>query len=181
MDDKQLKNISKFLSKHLRHTPEALGLTLAEGGWVKVEALLAACQKQRFPITLAQLQEVVAKNDKQRFAFDATGQSIRANQGHSVEVDLQLEPATPPRALYHGTATDDVAIIMQEGLKRMSRHHVHLSVDIETAKKVGTRHGVPVVFAVNAALMASEGFTFYRSANGVWLIDEVPPKYLKRL
>ena len=174
--EKRLKKISKYLSLHLRHQPEKLGLTLAPGGWVEVEALLAASAAQGFVISSADLQQVVATSDKQRFAFDETGTRIRANQGHSVPVDLQLVPAVPPARLYHGTAEKTLPAILQDGLQPMTRHHVHLSADRETAHRVGTRHGKPVVLVVDAAAM--EKHTFYRSANGVWLCDHVPPNYL---
>jgi len=174
-------HISKFLSKHLRHEPERIGLTLAPGGWVRVDDLLAACANHRFPITREELATVVATNDKQRFSFDSTGTHIRANQGHSVEVDLQLEPVDPPDVLYHGTGHQAVESIMLDGLKKMARHHVHLSADPETARKVGSRHGRPVVFTVDAAAMRKAGYIFYRSANGVWLVDHVPPEYLRQM
>jgi putative RNA 2'-phosphotransferase len=181
MDQQRLVKISKYLSKHLRHQPERLGLELAPGGWVEVEELLAACARNAFPITRAQLEEVVAKNDKQRFSFDDSGTWIRANQGHTTEVDLQLERAEPPAVLYHGTGHGNVAAILTSGLCKMARHHVHLSADVPTATRVGTRHGRPVVFAVDAAAMCQAGFTFFRSANGVWLVDSVPVAYLKQL
>lgn len=173
--------ISKFLSKHLRHSPEDIGLTLAPGGWVRVDDLLAACASHRFPITREELETVVAANDKQRFSFDATRTLIRANQGHSVEVDLQLESTEPPDVLYHGTGQQAVESIMVDGLRRMARHHVHLSADPQTARKVGSRHGRPVVFTVDAAAMRKAGYIFYRSANGVWLVDHVPPEYLQQV
>lgn len=181
MSNSRLVKISKYLSKHLRHTPERINLTLAEGGWVSVDELLAACKKDGVSINRAELEEVVAKNDKKRFSFDSTGTLIRANQGHSVEVDLQLTPTIPPDVLYHGTGHNAVASILQNGLSKMSRHHVHLSADIATAKTVGARHGRPVVFAVNAAAMQEDGYIFYCSDNGVWLVDNVPPKYLRDL
>ena len=173
-----LVKISKYLSKHLRHQPERIGLKLAPGGWVSVDELLAACAKDKFPITRAQLNEVVASNDKKRFSFDSTGTLIRANQGHSVEIDLQLEPAVPPDVLYHGTGHGAVESILRAGLCKMSRHHVHLSPDMATARTVGARHGRPVVFAVDAAAMHKAGYTFYCSENKVWLVDGVPPEYL---
>lgn len=181
MDNTRLIKISKFLSKHLRHEPERLGLTLAPGGWVPVDVLLTACEKHQFTISQAELEEVVAKNDKQRFSFDETGSLIRANQGHSVEVDLQLESVEPPEVLYHGTGQRSVALILDKGLEKMSRHHVHLSSDVETARKVGARHGKPVIFAIDAAGMRRDGHIFYRSANGVWLVGYVPPNYLRQL
>ena len=179
MDPKRLVTVSKYLSKHLRHEPERLGLTLAPGGWVAVDDLLAGCARNRFPITRDELLEVVAKNDKQRFAFDETGQLIRANQGHSTAVDLQLEPALPPDVLYHGTATNTLDAVLQDGLKKMARHHVHLSRTPDDARKVGGRHGKPVVLVVDAAALAKSGATFFCSANGVWLVDGVPPEYLR--
>lgn len=180
MDDKRLVKTSKFLSKHLRHAPEAIGLQLAPGGWVAVEALLKACAARGFGISHADLDEVVARNDKQRFAFDETGTRIRANQGHSTEVDLQLTPTEPPGTLYHGTAAPTVETIKSAGLKKMRRHHVHLSADAETARKVGARHGKPVVLEVDTRAIRAAGLDFYRSENGVWLVDEVPPQYLRQ-
>lgn len=181
MDEARLVKISKYLSKHLRHEPERLGLTLEPGGWVAVSDLLAACAAHNFHITRAELDEVVAKNSKQRFSFDAAGQKIRANQGHSVEVDLQLKPTAPPDMLYHGTGHGTADAIRREGLHKMGRHHVHLSKDIATARNVGARHGRPVIFAVDAAAMQGAGHLFYCSANGVWLTERVPPSFLKEL
>ena len=178
MHDERLVRISKFLSKHLRHDPGGLGLTLAPGGWVNVDDLLAACAKKRLPLTRAELNEVVEKNNKQRFSFDPTGTQIRANQGHSVEVDLGLSPATPPDVLYHGTGHRAVGAIQANGLQKMRRHHVHLSADVDTARRVGARHGRPVVFVVDAARMHADGHPFFCSENGVWLTDNVPPHYL---
>jgi putative RNA 2'-phosphotransferase len=181
MDERTLVRTSKFLSLTLRHQPERIGLTLQPGGWVPVQALLDGCAKAGRPITRADLEAVVASNDKQRFAFDETGERIRANQGHSVPVDLEYEPSAPPAKLFHGTADRTLPGIERDGLQRMSRHHVHLSPDVETAVKVGTRHGRPVVLVVDAEAMARDGFTFFRSTNGVWLTEHVPPAYLKRL
>jgi putative RNA 2'-phosphotransferase len=181
MDSARLVKVSKYLSKHLRHEPERLGLQLAPGGWVAVEVLLMACADHCFPISREEVEEVVARNDKQRFAFDPTGTLIRANQGHSVEVDLQLEPLPPPAVLYHGTGRRSVEAILRTGLCKMARHHVHLSADVATAMKVGARRGKPVVFVVEAAAMHQAGFVFYRSANGVWLVDSVPSEYLRPL
>ncbi len=180
MDDARLVKISKSLSKHLRRDPAGLGLTLAPGGWVSVDDLLAAYARRRVSLSRAELEEVVANNSKQRFSFDPTGTLIRANQGHSVDVDLQLEPSQPPALLYHGTSYLTAPIIVREGLHKMRRHHVHLSADSETARTVGARHGRPVIFTIDAAAMASTGHLFYRSANGVWLTDTVPPEFLIR-
>lgn len=148
---------------------------------MRVADLLAACARDRFPITSAELSEVVTRNDKQRFSFDSTGERIRANQGHSVEVDLQLEALEPPQVLYHGTGERSAGMIQREGLHKMRRHHVHLSEDPHTARRVGSRHGRPVVFTVDAAAMYKAGYCFYRSVNGVWLVETVPHKYLTRL
>src|SRR4051794_357652 len=140
MDNRRLVTVSKFLSKYLRHDPAGLGLTLEPGGWVRVEDLLAGCARANFRVSRAELDEVVEKNDKQRFSFDETGERIRANQGHSAPVDLQLSPQTPPDVLYHGSAGHVVEQILRGGVKRMSRHHVHLSTTTDTAKTVGKRH-----------------------------------------
>ena len=181
MNDSRLVKISKYLSKYLRHTPDKIGIKLAPGGWVVVDELLTACAKNEFPITRQELQVVVESNDKQRFSFDSTGILIRANQGHSVKVDLQLEPVVPPDVLYHGTGHKSVESIMQTGLCQMSRHHVHLSRDISTAQTVGARHGKPVIFIIYAAAMHQAGYIFYCSNNGVWLVADVPLKYLQRI
>jgi len=179
MNNSRLVKISKYLSKHLRHTPELLGLQLAPGGWVVVDELLAACQHHNFPIQFLELKRVVAENDKKRFSFDPTGTLIRANQGHSIDVDLQLEPTIPPDVLYHGTGKGSVESILNNGICKMSRHHVHLSATIETAQKVGARHGLPMVFTIAAKAMYDHGYIFYCSENGVWLVECVPPEYLK--
>jgi putative RNA 2'-phosphotransferase len=180
LDERRLVRISKYLSKHLRHQPERLGLRLAPGGWVAVDELLDACARNQFPISRAELEEVVARNDKQRFAFDPGGGMIRANQGHSVEVDLGLEPVEPPAVLYHGTGEQTAEAIQRGGLLKMRRQHVHLSPDVETATRVGARHGRPIVFEVDAHALHAAGHPFYLSANGVWLTDHVPPVYLRR-
>lgn len=177
--EKRLKHISKYLSLHLRHQPEQLGLTLAPGGWVDVKALLSASAAKGFDVTLEELRQVVATNNKQRFAFDETGTRIRANQGHSVAVDLQLEPVEPPTVLYHGTAEKTLPAILQDGLLPMQRHHVHLSADVSTAQRVGARHGKPLVLTVSALEMHHQGHRFYCSSNGVWLCDRIPPTYLQ--
>lgn len=181
MDEKKLVKISKYLSKHLRHQPERLGLRLETGGWVKVEDLLESCARQNFPISLDELKKVVAENDKKRFSFDASGEKIRASQGHSVAVDLQLKPETPPATLYHGTAERNINSIRQNGLLKMARHLVHLSSDVETARRVGARHGKPVIFKVDTAAMLKKNFEFFVSENGVWLTDSIPPEFLELL
>lgn len=181
LDQKRLVKLSKYLARHLRHQPEAIGLTLEPGGWVAVDALLAAARRHGVELTRADLDEIVARNDKRRFSFDETAQRIRANQGHSIAVDLQLAPATPPDALYHGTSKATLGPILREGLRKMRRQHVHLSRDIATALQVGSRHGAPVVLLVDAATMARDGAEFYLSDNGVWLTESVPPHYLRIL
>jgi putative RNA 2'-phosphotransferase len=178
--ERRLITLSKYLSKHLRHAPEALGLTLQVGGWVPVDDLLAACASAGFPIAYDDLIECVETNEKQRFSFDASGELIRANQGHSVEVDLQLDEKQPPDVLFHGTVERFLASIMSEGLKKGKRHHVHLSKDVETARKVGARRGKPIILHVAAGAMHASGIKFYLSTNGVWLTDSVPANYLAR-
>ena len=178
MDQTRLVKISKYLSKHLRHQPQRLGLSLEPGGWVSVAALLAACARNGFPLSRADLDAVVLGNDKQRFGFDETGTRIRAHQGHSTAVDLELEAVEPPPLLYHGTAQQFADAIRRDGLLKMRRHHVHLSADRETAERVGARRGRVVVFVVDAGAMARAGFTFFRSTNGVWLVEHVPAAYL---
>ena len=177
MSQKRVR-ISKFLSLVLRHRPETLGLSLDPQGWVEVDLLLGAMEARGKGIDRDFLVEVVRTNDKQRFALSDDGRRIRASQGHSVEIDLGLEPRTPPRQLFHGTATRSVGAILKRGLLKMGRRHVHLSDELATAKRVGSRHGRPVVLKVDSAAMARDGYSFFRSANGVWLVDSVPVGYL---
>ncbi|MFI6516335.1 RNA 2'-phosphotransferase [Spirillospora sp. NPDC050679] len=179
MDDRRMVKISKYLAKHLRHRPERIGLALSPDGWADVDELLAACARHGFPVTRAELEHVVAANDKRRYAFDDAGRRIRANQGHSVEVDLDLPVAAPPALLYHGTVAAALEAIRREGLRPMGRHAVHLSPDRETARLVGARRGEPVVLTVEAGRMAEAGHLFRLSANGVWLAESVPPRYLR--
>lgn len=181
MDEKRLVKLSKYLSRHLRHQPQALGLTLEPGGWVAIQTLLAAMARHGVTISRAELDEIVTRNNKQRFAFDESGERIRASQGHSVDVDLQLAPTAPPATLYHGTARTTVEAILREGLRKMRRQHVHLTDVLATAVNVGSRHGTPAVLVVDAAAMVRDGYLFYRSENGVWLTESVPPRYLRIL
>ncbi|MEV7551265.1 RNA 2'-phosphotransferase [Amycolatopsis sp. NPDC089917] len=181
MDKKHLIRASKRLSRHLRHAPGDIGITLTSDGWVDVDTLLAALRRNGLRLTRAELDEVVEGNDKRRFAFDDDGLRIRASQGHSVEVDLALPAATPPDALYHGTVSRFLDAILHEGLRPMNRHAVHLSANIETARTVGGRRGVPVVLLVDARGMTAAGHEFQVSANGVWLATVVPPEFLRRL
>ncbi|GAA3104306.1 RNA 2'-phosphotransferase [Streptosporangium carneum] len=177
MDERRMVRISKYLAKHLRHQPERIGITLDANGWVEVDTLLTAAAAHGFPVSRAELERVVADNDKRRYVID--GDRIRASQGHSVAVDLDLPAAEPPAFLYHGTVARNMTAIRAEGLQPMNRHHVHLSPDRETATRVGARRGVPVVLVVDAAAMRAAGHEFRLSANGVWLADHVPPSFLR--
>ncbi|MET9470726.1 RNA 2'-phosphotransferase [Streptomyces sp. NPDC002917] len=176
MDERRTVKVSKYLSKHLRHHPERIGIALDANGWVSIDELLRATARHNFPITRAELDHVVAANDKQRYAIE--GDRIRASQGHTVQVDLDLPPVEPPAYLYHGTVGRALDAIRTEGLRPMNRRHVHLSTDRETATHVGARRGRPVVLSVDAAAMHRAGHVFYVSANGVWLTEAVPPEFL---
>lgn len=169
---------SRRLSYVLRHNPASVGLTLDDAGWVNVDDLLAGLADAGVSLTRTDLDEAVRSSDKQRFAFDESGTRIRANQGHSVHVELGLAPATPPAVLFHGTVDEFLPSIWEQGLTRRSRHHVHLSPHQETARIVAARRGTPRILTVDAAQMASDGFVFFQSANGVWLTDAVPAHYL---
>ena len=175
----QLVATSKFLSLVLRHRPDVISIELDAEGWVPVEDLLAACAQHGRAISREQLDTVVRTNDKQRFAFSADGTRIRANQGHSLPVDLGLVPVEPPDLLYHGTVPRFLDSIRRDGLTKGNRHHVHLSPDIQTATKVGKRRGRPIVLVIEAGRMFRDGHKFFRSENGVWLTDAVPPAYLR--
>ncbi|MEU5300806.1 RNA 2'-phosphotransferase [Streptomyces noursei] len=177
MNHQRSVRISKYLAKHLRHEPERIGITFDAQGWVPVAALLDAAARHGFPFSRAELEAVVADNDKQRYTLE--NGRIRANQGHSVRVDLGLPPAVPPGFLFHGTVARSVAAIREEGLRPMSRLAVHLSSDRETASRVGARRGKPVVLTVDAGAMHRAGHVFRVSANGVWLTGHVPPEFLR--
>jgi putative RNA 2'-phosphotransferase len=177
MDERRLVKISKYLAKHLRHRPERIGLALDPGGWADVGELLAAASRHGFALTRDEIEHVVAANDKKRYELD--GNRIRAVQGHSVPVDLDLPVVSPPELLYHGTVSRFLEPILRDGLRPMERHAVHLSPDRETARRVGARRGEPVILVVEAARMAADGHEFRVSANGVWLVGEVPPEYLR--
>lgn len=178
MGHEDAKSRSKFLSFLLRHEPEAVGLKLDAQGWAVVAELLAKLKAAGRPMTPEQLREVVETNDKKRFTLSPDGLRIRAAQGHSTPVDLGLEAKAPPARLYHGTARRSLDSIFAEGLKPGARQHAHLSQDAETARKVGGRHGKPVVLTVAAGAMQAEGFVFQQADNGVWLTDHVPPRFL---
>jgi putative RNA 2'-phosphotransferase len=171
--------ISKFLSLVLRHQPEKIGLVLDAEGWADIDELIGKAQQSGVPVTREILDAVVENNDKQRFAISEDGRRIRAQQGHSIEVELGLDPVAPPDVLFHGTAENSVESIRIQGLIAGKRQHVHLSPDEETAVRVGTRHGRPVVLRVHTGRMHRDGFTFYLSGNGVWLTEVVPAQYLE--
>jgi len=179
MTEKEIIKTSKFLSLVLRHEPGRVGLTLGEAGWVGVEELLQAVNRHGVALTLDDLRHVVATSDKKRFAFSEDGLRIRASQGHSIEVDLQYLPETPPEILYHGTATRFLASIRQHGLQKMERHDVHLSAETKLTLQVGGRHGKPVLLTIRAGEMHRAGFVFRCSANGVWLVDHVPSQFIQ--
>jgi len=181
VDEKRTVRVSKFLSLVLRHQPETVGITLDEAGWVDVDELIAACAAKGRRFSRAELDHVVATNNKKRFAFSADGRRIRASQGHSVTVELGLPPTPPPPVLFHGTASATVPVILREGLRPMSRQDVHLSADQETALRVGARHGRPVLLEVDAAALSAAGHEFRVSANGVWLTGAIPPERLRLL
>jgi putative RNA 2'-phosphotransferase len=172
------QKLSKFLSFVLRHRPDEIGLTLDPNGWALVADLIERSQSASVHLTIDRIRELVRTSDKQRFALSDDGTKIRANQGHSVDVDLALEPRRPPEFLFHGTATRFLDAIRQEGLKPMGRQHVHLSPDEATATKVGQRHGKPAVLLVRSGEMHKAGRTFFLSANGVWLTDGVETEFL---
>jgi putative RNA 2'-phosphotransferase len=176
---RDLIKISKFLSLVLRHRPERIGLVLDREGWADIGELIAKATAHGVSLTREAVLHVMATSDKQRFALDAKAERIRANQGHSVDVDLGLEPTEPPPVLFHGTARAFVASIRVSGLRPGSRRHVHLSPDEATATKVGRRHGKPVVLRIHSGRMWSAGAEFYRSANGVWLTLTVAPQFIE--
>ncbi|NDO47650.1 RNA 2'-phosphotransferase [Clostridium sp. MD294] len=172
------EKLGRFISMVLRHKPESIGIVLDEYGYTDVKELLKAMNEKGKYIDMAMLERIVAENDKKRYSFNKDHTKIRANQGHSVAVDLQLKPKIPPKILYHGTATIFLESIQKKGLLKMSRQYVHLSKDIQTAVKVGQRHGKVVVLNVNAEKMVKHGYQFYLSDNGVWLCEKVPCQYL---
>ncbi|ALN79747.1 RNA 2'-phosphotransferase [Lysobacter antibioticus] len=173
-----LTKTSKFLSLVLRHEPEAIGLSLDDNGWADIDELIRLANADGKPVTRALIDEVVRDNDKQRFAISADGTRIRANQGHSIEVDLALTALEPPAVLYHGTATRFAKSIRNIGLVKQSRQHVHLSSDPDTATKVGSRHGKALVLSIRAGDMHARGLSFFQSENGIWLTDAVAPEFI---
>ncbi|PHQ34951.1 RNA 2'-phosphotransferase [Rhodopirellula bahusiensis] len=174
-----LISTSKFLSLVLRHQPDVIGMKLDEEGWLEIDDLIASANARGKKLTLELVHEVIATNDKRRFALSEDGLRIRASQGHSVSgVDLKLEKQTPPATLYHGTVAAFLDSIREGGLQKRARNHVHLSGDETTATKVGSRRGKPIILRVAAGMMHEDGQEFFLSANGVWLVDSVPTKYL---
>lgn len=175
------KDISKLLSLVLRHQPEVLGIQLDQNGWVEVDFLLEKLKGKSPDMNFERLEQIVYTNDKQRFGFNEDLTKIRANQGHSIEVDVELKPELPPEVLYHGTVDKFLDGIRAEGLKKGTRLYVHLSKDLETATKVGSRRGKPVVLTIHAHQMAEAGHVFYLSENGVWLCEAVPVNFIQEM
>ena len=171
---------SRFISLILRHKPETIGITLDEHGWANVEELIAGVNK-KYPIDMQIIEKIVDEDDKNRYSFNEDKTMIRANQGHSIAVDVELKKLNPPDILYHGTGEKYVESIEKQGLIRKNRLYVHLSNDIETAEKVGKRHGKPVIYEINCKKMVENGIEFLKSENNVWLVESVPVKYLKKL
>lgn len=170
--------MGKFISLVLRHKPEIIGIKLDEHGWANVAELINGMNKVGKLIDLNTLKIIVAENDKQRYSFNENKTKIRANQGHSIDVDIELKLCEPPEYLYHGTASRFLDNIIKQGIKKQSRQYVHLSRDIQTATKVGARHGLPIVLRVYSKNMFNNGYKFYISQNEVYLTDNVPPKYI---
>jgi len=182
MTDHERISAGKFIALILQHHPETVGISLDHHGWADVSALIDGINHSgKYHLTMDDLEEIVRRDNKQRYAFNEDRTKIRANQGHSVPVDVELETRTPPEVLYHGTGEKYVASIDEMGLVPKSRLYVHLSQDILTAKKVGSRHGKPIVYEVHAGQMSRDGYEYFISVNGVWLTKAVPVKYLTRL
>ena len=177
----KLDKLSVFISLVLRHKPDAAGITLDEHGWANVEELIDGINNTGRKMDMGVLEEIVRTDQKQRYSFNEDKTLIRANQGHSIPVDVELKEKEPPEFLYHGTADRFIKAIMKEGLKSISRLYVHLSKDIETANKVGKRHGKPIILKVHSGQMCREGIKFYLSENGVWLTKKVDVKYLEQI
>jgi putative RNA 2'-phosphotransferase len=180
ISDKQITHISKFLSLVLRHQPETIGIQLDRSGWTDIDELIEKANSYGVKFDREILNHIVATNSKKRFAFNNTFDKIRASQGHSVEIELGYTNQKPPEILFHGTGEKSVQSILDTGLEKRNRQHVHLSSDFDTAVKVGQRHGKPFVFKVLAERMYNDNFQFFISDNGVWLTDHVPTKYLKQ-
>lgn len=180
-EERRLERLSKFISMILRHRPEVIGITLDEHGWADVEELIKGINEtgEEVEFNKNTLETIVKTDKKQRYIFSQDKALIRANQGHSVKVDVELEKKEPPKVLYHGTGAKFVKSIQEQGLLSMERLYVHLSTNVETATNVGKRHGTPVIFQVNSEQMQKDGYDFFQSVNGVWLTKKVPAKYLE--
>jgi putative RNA 2'-phosphotransferase len=178
MNPNEIRKISKAMSLALRHNPSLFKLEVDRGGWCDVESLITQFNKKGIPLDQKVLEVIVAQNDKKRFTFNEEHNKIRANQGHSIPVDLEMEAIVPPAVLYHGTASRFVGSIRSQGLLRQKRNHVHLSDNPNTAKQVGQRHGKAVILLIDAARMHEEGHLFYQSLNKVWLTAHVPVQYI---
>lgn len=178
MNEGHKRKISKYLSFILRHHPEHIGLKLDENGWANIQELIVAAGRDKVELTTEMIRVVVESNDKQRFSFSEDGTKIRANQGHSISVDLQLPPETPPDILLHGTSTKALKQIRLKGLDKKDRNYVHLHIDPTAARDVGRRHGEPFVLQINSKQMSLDGLLFYKSKNGIWLTDHVPVEYI---
>ncbi|MEZ6190579.1 MAG: RNA 2'-phosphotransferase [Phycisphaerales bacterium] len=179
MNANELKEVSKSMSYVLRHRPDSIGIELGPNGWITVDELLQAFARNGKSYSRELIEQVVADNDKQRFEFSEDRSRIRARQGHSVEIDLGYEPAVPPDVLYHGTATRNLDSILEKGLSKGKRHHVHMSTDKQTMLAVAMRHGKPVLLEIDAKRMHQDGHEFFVTGNSVWLTDNVPTKYLR--
>ena len=180
MTEQYKKKTSKFLSYILRHHPELINLNLDENGWANVDELITKSTNDSQGFTFEELDEIVETNDKKRFIFNEDKTRIRANQGHSIDINLALIPQQPPEFLYHGTAQSNIDSILEKGIEKRNRQHVHLSEDKETATKVGMRHGKPVILTINTEKMFDDGIEFYLSENNVWLTDFVDIKYISQ-
>lgn len=180
MTEQHKKKTSKFLSYVLRHHPELINLNLDENGWANVDELITKSTNDSQGFTFEELDEIVETNDKKRFIFNEDKTRIRANQGHSIDINLALIPQQPPEFLYHGTAQSNIDSILEKGIEKRNRQHVHLSQDIETATKVGMRHGKPIILTINTEKMFDDGIEFYLSENNVWLTDFVDIKYISK-
>lgn len=180
MTEQEKKRIGKFLSLVLRHRPETIGIEVDANGWVQVQELIEKSKKHNYQFSRNELTEIVETNDKKRYSFNEKRYKIRANQGHSINIDLALTATEPPEYLYHGTSTRSINSIMEKGIMKQNRQHVHLSKNKDTAIKVGSRHGKPCVLVIMAKQMYEDGIIFYESDNGVWLTDYVDVKYISK-
>lgn len=180
MISKEDMRISKFISLILRHKPEEIGLKLDEYGYINTSDLIKGLNRKGYKVTISDIERIVAEDNKQRYSFNDDKSKIKANQGHSIAVNLELQAIEPPKVLYHGTATRFSESICKDGIKKQNRQYVHLSADIETAEKVGRRHGELVIFKIDGEQMYKDGYKFFLSENKVWLTDYVPIKYLSK-